>query len=601
MTAPVQPRVLRALVISLCCLGAAPLASPLAAAAAAGASTTAPAAVSRAARRLKPCQLPGVEGGALCGTLSVWEDRTAQRRRRIDLNVVVLEALGPAAEGAADAVTVLGGGPGEAATDDAGFLSLNAAMRRRRDILLVDQRGTGKSNPLNCDFYGPGSHDHGADPKLLAGDLFPADKVRECRDLLSRRADLKLYTTALGMDDLDEVRAWLGYPQLDVIGGSYGTRAAQVYLRRHPAAVRAVVLDGVLPVDEPIPLHHAYAGKRAIDLLLAECARDAACHAAFPNLAGELAEVMQRIDRGVSVQVPDSKTGGTFEVTPSRGLISEGFRFMMYGSNARRLPLAIHTAYQGDLAQLVQIASERRAELDHILAMGMNFSVTCAEDLPYIDDATAARLTAGTLLGDYRIAEQKRVCSDWPRGAIPADAHTPVRSPAPVLLISGERDPVTPPEFGEHVAAGLPNGLLVIVPHGSHGVQGECADGVVDRFLDAASVRGLDVACLKSPPPTAFVTKLPAEVQVPAAVLDGYAGTYDLQGTRVTVARSGGHLIVAPEGGDATVLYAGAQDHFFAKFDDFDVTFVAGQGGAPAEMIANAGGTRMRGKRVAPH
>ncbi len=596
MPAPASPRLL--LLASLTLLALVPLHAVSASAPPPAAVAGAAPAKVRAADRLKPCQIPGVAGGALCGTYSVWEDRDARRGRRIDLNVVVLPATGPAAARAADAVTMLGGGPGEAATDFAGDVSRNSALRSAHDILLMDQRGTGKSNPLNCDFYGPGSHAHGADPKLLAGDLFPPDKVRQCRDQLSRVADLKLYTTALGMDDLDEVRAWLGYPRLDVFGGSYGTRAAQVYLRRHPAAVRTVILDGVLPVDELIPLHHAYAGKRAIDLLLVECARDAACHAAFPRLASELQEVFARVDRGVTVRVLDSRTGGTFEVTPSRALIAEGLRFTMYGSTARLVPLAIHTAYQGDMAQLVRIASDRRATLNSELAMGMNFSVTCAEDLPFIDAATAARLTAGTLLGDYRIREQKRVCQDWPRGSIPADAHTPVRSTVPALLFSGERDPVTPPEFGERVAKGLPNGLLLIVPHGSHGARGPCADGIVARFVASATVKGLDTSCIQQVPATVFVTKMPAEVQVPAAVLDSYDGVYDLPGARLKVVRSGSHLVVTGDDGTATEFFAEAKDHFFAKFDDVDIAFVPGAAGAPTEMVANFGGEKLRGKRV---
>src|SRR5262249_14955483 len=158
---------------------------------------------------------------------------------------------------------------------------------------------------------------------------------------------LRLYTTAIAMDDVDEVRAWLGYSQVDLMGGSYGTRAAQVYLRRHPGVVRTVVLDGVAPVDETIPLHHAYAGTRATKLLLAECAADAACHAAFPNVAQELDAVMERIDHGVKVRIPDPRNGGTLEVTPSRGLVAEGLRFLSYGTGgARQLPLTVHRAYQ---------------------------------------------------------------------------------------------------------------------------------------------------------------------------------------------------------------------------------------------------------------
>jgi pimeloyl-ACP methyl ester carboxylesterase len=473
--------------------------------AAAGGPASPADAAAGSAGRLAPCHLPEIRETLRCGTYQVWEDREARQGRKIGLNVVVLPALGP--HPAPDAIVALAGGPGEAATEEGLGLADDKELRRSRDILLVDQRGTGRSNPLQCDFYGPDSHLKAADAKRLAGDLFPPAAVRECRDRLARVADLRLYTTALAMDDIDEVRAWLGYPQVDLIGGSYGTRAAQVYLRRHPGVVRSVVLDAVAPVDETLPLHHAYAGQRAIDLLFAECAADAACHAAFPNVAQELQEVMRRVDRGVRVRLPGGRTGGPIEVTPSRGLIAEGIRFLTYGSSANKLPLAVHRAWKGDMTQLVAIAIEQRAGIDHLLAMGLNFSVTCAEDLPFIDDAAAARATAGTLLGDYRIREQQRVCADWPRGSIPADTHELVRSDAPVLLFSGERDPVTPPEFGARVASRLPNSLHVVFPHSAHGTEGPCADGIVRRFVERASVKGLDVSCAAKTPPPHFATR----------------------------------------------------------------------------------------------
>jgi pimeloyl-ACP methyl ester carboxylesterase len=560
---------------------------------------SAPAHAARPARpweRLAPCHLEGIKEELRCGTYQVWEDREARRGRRIALNVVVLPALGP--RPADDAIVYFAGGPGSAATREGRFLAEDKALRRRRDVLLVDQRGTGKSNPLDCDFYGPHSHAKGGDPKLLAGDLFPPAAVRQCRDRLSRTADLRLYTTALGMDDVDEVRAWLGYPQVNLVGISYGTQAAQVYLRRHSGVVRSVMLEGVAPVDELIPLHHAYAGKRAIDLLFAECAADAACHAAFPRLAQELQAVMERIDRGVKVRLPDARTGGTVEVVPSRGLIAEGLRFLGYGNGARKLPLVVHQAFAGDMAQLVTVAIDRRSELDRILSMGMNFSVTCAEDLPFIDAATAARATAGTLLGDYRIREQKRVCADWPRGSIPADAHQLVHSTVPVLLLSGERDPVTPPEFGERVARELPNSLHVVVPHSGHGSDEPCVEGIVRRFVERASVRGLVVSCVAKTPPPRFVVKAPVEVRVEARLLDSYAGSYTFPGFVITYARRGNHLVASSPGSADLDLFPDAPDHFFARSEDLEMRVVRGAGGAVAELVVKEGGAEYHGKRT---
>ncbi|HEX4962980.1 MAG TPA: alpha/beta hydrolase [Thermoanaerobaculia bacterium] len=443
------------------------------------------------------CKVPGVAEEVRCATYAVWENREAKKGRKIGINVVILPAKG--SEKLPDPVFVFGGGPGQGITGEAEGLA--GIPERKRDVVLIDQRGTGRSNTLDCEFWG-----HPLDLRKAAGDVFPIDAVRACKEKLEKNADLRFYTTPLAIDDVDEIRAWLGYGKVNLSGGSYGTRAAEVYLQRHPQSVRTVTLIAVAPLDEYLPLHHAYAGQRAFDLLLGECAADAACHAAFPNVKEEIKKVMERVDQGVTVTVTNPVTHEKQEVRPTHGLLAEGIRYLMYGQGGGGLLQQIHQAYEGNLAPLVQMSIERRLEIDEVLAMGLLFSVTCAEDLPYIDDATAARATQGTMLGDYRIRQQKEVCKVWPRGEIPANLHTPARSDVPVLLIAGERDPVTPPEFAERVAKTLPNSLLVLVPRGSHGGAGECTEQMIRQFMDTASVKGIDTSCLQKLPPTNFVT-----------------------------------------------------------------------------------------------
>jgi pimeloyl-ACP methyl ester carboxylesterase len=447
-----------------------------------------------------PCKVPGLDEEVRCATYAVWEDREGKKGRKIGLNIVVLPAVGE--KRVADPLFFFGGGPGEGITEAAPGLRKDDPLRQARDVVLIDQRGAGRSNRLQCPFYG-----EPVDYPKAAGDLFPVDSIRKCRERLEKAADLRFYTTALAADDFNEVRAWLGYDKINLWGGSYGTRMAQVYLRRHPETVRSVVLVAVAPVDMLLPLRHAYAGKRAVDALLAECKADAACNAAFPNVRSELDTVLERAEKGVSVRVTDTRTGERVEVRPDRGLLAEGIRFLMYGRRGGSLPLQIHRAYQGDLTPLVQMAIEQRLGINEALAMGLNFSVTCAEDLPYITDEMTKRETAGTLLRDYRVAAQKAVCEVWPRGAVPADVHEPVRSDVPVLLISGEWDPVTPPEFAESVAKTLPNSLHVVVPRGSHGGAGKCTEDMIQAFYDRASVEGLDPSCVKEYPKPVFMLK----------------------------------------------------------------------------------------------
>ena len=444
-----------------------------------------------------PCRVEGMRETVRCATHAVWEDRAAGKGRRIGLNIVILPALGR--DRAPDPIFLLGGGPGEGIATEAADQAENVAtLRRRRDVVLVDQRGTGRSNPLACELYGPGN----ADPVKLAGPLFPDAEVRRCRERLEKVADLTLYTTPIAMDDLDDVRAWLGYDRIDLAGGSYGTRAAQVYMQRHGEHVRSAVLVGVAPLDEALPIHHAYAGQRAVDLLFAECAKDPACHAAYPDPGRELREVMARIDRGVEVQVD-----GKVAVRPSRGLVAEGVRYILYDNDGAELPRAVHHAFAGDLAPLVSTSIAQKKRLSLGLDDGMYLSVTCAEDIPFLDPGEVKRLTAGTLLGDYRVREQQAACALWPRAAIPAGLRTPLRSDIPALLVSGERDPVTPPEFGERVMKGLSHALHVVIPHGGHGSGGgACLDGLITRFVERGSAAGLDASCLKAIPPPRWKT-----------------------------------------------------------------------------------------------
>ena len=446
--------------------------------------------------KLSPCLLEG-GGEALCGTYEVFENRESRAGRKIGLRIVLLPATGPGR--AADPVFYLSGGPGEAATESAPDLA-QSALRARRDLVFVDIRGTGGSNPLACPIWGDGTRlDH----------IFSVDAATACRDELRRRADLTQYTTAAAMDDVDEVRRHLGYGPVNLLGGSYGTYAAQIFLARHPEAVRSLVLSGVVNSTEPSPLYHARNAQQALTLLARDCAAEPACQAAFPHFLAEVSTVLDRLAKDPArVSVKNPTTGKPVEVRLTRSAAADAIRFSLYNpQNANQLPRQVHLAIQGDFRALAGITVQLRATLQKELALGLFFSMTCAEDLTRIDPKMIPAVTHGTFYGDERVREQLAVCAIWPHAPRPAGAGKLPHSDVPALLLSGERDPVTPPAGAALVAKGFSHGLWVQIPHGAHNGDNDCENKVMAEFVERGSAQGLDVACLKAAQSVPFVTK----------------------------------------------------------------------------------------------
>lgn len=458
-----------------------------------------------AAAPLVPCKVAGQDGEieARCGVLEVWENRATRTGRKLHLKVVVLPATGPGRQ--PDPIFYLAGGPGEAVTAQAGFA--DSDLRRERDLVFVDQRGTGAPDLLDCDLGRPG------DLQSYLDAQFPLDEVRRCRAELEKKFDLTLYSTAWGADDLDEARAWLGYDKINLSGGSYGTRMAQVYLRRHPEHVRAVVLNGTVPMDEALPISHAANGQRALDLVLAGCDREAACRQAFPKVREELRQVLDQAGREpVRVTVRAPQTGRPTEIRLNRGTLADGLRWLLYApQTAAAIPLLVHEAARGNWAPLAEASVNARTGILGLLAGGLLFSVTCSEDLPFIDPATIPQRTTGSFLGEDRVRSQAAACAAWPHGTPEPNHREPIRSNVPVLVISGERDPVTPPEFGERTLRHLSNALHVVIPGGGHYGNGSCPVEIEKQFLRRGSVQGLDTSCLARTQPVPFLRELPKE------------------------------------------------------------------------------------------
>lgn len=458
---------------------------------------------------LVPCKLPGLEEEARCGTLAVPEDRQRPEGRAISLNIAVLPVRG--ASPAPDPVFAIAGGPGESAVANAPvFAQLLGGARDARDVVLVDLRGTGGSNQLDCAL--PGSDD---DPQAYLGDFLPLAAVRDCAERLRQAGtDPALYTTTEAVEDLEAVRAALGAGKIDLYGVSYGSRVALVYLRSHPDRVRSAVLQGVAPTNMAAPLHHAEDSQRSLDLLLGECEADEACRTAWPDLKRKLAAVQERLAKTpATVEIADPKTKKRVKLTIPLDLFNEELRWRLYTEALSPIPEYIHRAHEGNFNKLAAtILRQRRALASGAaLSLGTYLSVTCAEDVPLIDPEEAKRLAQGTFLGTYRVDQQVRACSAWPRGKMPPGFDGDVRSDVPVLLISGDRDPATPPRWGEQAARSLSRSRHVVFLRGAHAGRSPCVRALLADFLARGTVEGLDVACSAETPKVAFTMPPPPE------------------------------------------------------------------------------------------
>jgi pimeloyl-ACP methyl ester carboxylesterase len=449
------------------------------------------------------CRLPGVEHDALCGSVSRPLDPTRPDGPRIDVHYAVLPAL--ARNKHPDPVFFLAGGPGQSAIALAGPMSrLFSRVTNRRDLVLIDQRGTGLSAPLVCDTPDP------AQPlRLMADPTALRARLDRCRTALQAlpHGDLRQYTTTIAMADVDAVRQALGAARVNLVGGSYGTRAALEYLRQFPQAVRRAVIDGVAPPDMVLPATIAADGQATLDALFAACAADPACRGPYPDLQVRWQRVFASLPREITVLHP--VTGQPETLTLTAEMAASLLRAPLYApALAAALPLAITQAAESRFEALFGLAGAlgggRRAMQ---LAEGMHFSVVCAEDLPRLGNAPD---TPAPDLGDRFAALYRDVCAAWPRGEVPAAFYTMPPAPAPVLVLSGGLDPVTPPRHGERTAQALgAQARHVVVPNAGHGVMSiGCTRDVLFRFIDAVDPKdalAVDTACVESiPRPPAF-------------------------------------------------------------------------------------------------
>ncbi len=448
--------------------------------------------------KMADCTLGAEKYAARCGTFTVFEDRKSASGRTLELPVVVLPAKHPMHR----AVFWNPGGPGASATQAAPFIAAGETaeeltqLREHYDIVLVDNRGIGGARPQQCD-TAPAEH-----PEYYFLQLWPDALLKSCRERLAADANLSLYTSSSAADDLDDIRAALGYPKVVLDGDSYGTFFYLVYMRQHPEHVESAILDGVAPPGLLIiPLQDAAGAQLAVDQLFAACAKDPDCAEHFPNLTAHFAELVHRFDAGpISINFSNPVTHRPQVVQLSKEVFADRLRQTLYQSDAAAyVPYIVERAYLQDYAPLGQMIDVTTRGLVGLVMVGENLSVTCAEDIPFITEEEIRRTSAGSFEGDLRVRAQQRACRIWNVNPVAATFNQPVRSKVPVLMVSGSDDPTTPPKYGDLALQYLPNARRVMVQGAAHVTETPCTDRLKVDFVLSGSARGLDVSsCSKA-------------------------------------------------------------------------------------------------------
>lgn len=429
---------------------------------------------------------------ARCGTFEVFENRRTNEGRKIPLNIAVVPAL--ARRPKSDPLFLLAGGPGQAATELAPLINMAfKKVRTQRDIVLVDQRGTGQSNPLECD-------PRDEDDLTTFFELEPDQQEIE-RCVAGFDAELDLYTTDIAMDDLNDVRSALGYGQINLWGGSYGTRAALVYLRRHGDSVRTAVLDGVAPPAMRILVHAPEDAEQALNKLVGDCERAPSCVAQFPGLKTKLTGLLHRLEsQPVEASLRHPRTGKPFTVRITREIISMILFAALYDTPSSALvPLAISKAHDdGDFAIFTALV-ESRSELGKTISQGMQAAVLCNEDLSAQGLAGITADFKGELFRSRPFIEPlQKYCHYFAGAQLPKDYFAAVRSEVPVLILSGELDPITPPRWGKSAAQNLPNSTHIVVSGVGHGTTHySCVARMIAEFVERGGSANLTTDCLE--------------------------------------------------------------------------------------------------------
>ena len=449
-----------------------------------------------------PCSLAGSGGnGNLSAECATWIqplDRAEPSGPTIALEVARLRSS--ALDPAADALTIINGGPGGSSIDLLVDLGVIARMfTRERDVIVIDQRGTGRSSPLACEALSEATNNAQTTDTAALAEL--------CLELLPH--DPRFFTTTAGVEDIEALRQALGYERLSVYGVSYGTRVAMQYMRMYPDSVRAAVLDGVVPPTAVLGDQVALHSQDALDAVFARCAAEPYCAERFPDLHAEFDAVSERLKTAtVALEIAHPLSGEVTELDMGYEHFAAWIRFALYAPEATALiPLIVHQAYADE--NYVPVAANALRLMDQItgaINYGMHNAVVCTEDRPFFDDTSGnEERLAETYLGTDFFTALKDMCSVWPVGLMDADMKSPLTSDVPTLVLSGEFDPITPPAWGEAILPGLSQSTHLVAPGQGHGVVARgCVPRVILEFIETPDVSAVDESCVEHLGPYPF-------------------------------------------------------------------------------------------------
>lgn len=447
------------------------------------------------ALELSDCRIsagPGAPGiKARCGTFIRPLDPEDSGSTPLRLHVAVVPAL--SLEPEPEPLVPIAGGPGQSSVSYyAAYAPAFERVRRSREILLLDQRGTGLSATMNCD----------VDDDIVEGQYSKAQTLLATRECLTALPyDPRYFTTSVAVSDLEALRKALGYSQLNLYGISYGSRVAQHFARRYPESTRTVIIDGVVPPQIALGPEIATESQRAVSKILERCANDVHCGERFPTIRQDFLDIRGQLeDSAAMIRLPNPVTGRIDTVEFGSENLGVAIRLLLYNQRTiALLPLLLHEAANGNYVPLAAQFQMSTAALADALSIGMHNAVACTEDVPFIDDNSVDHeALAASYLGPLQLEALQTMCSIWPAGVLDDDFKEPLSTAIPFLLLSGDADPITPPRYAEMAAVNLSNAWLLTGVNQGHGqaIIG-CMPRIIDQFVTVMSFEGIDTDCLE--------------------------------------------------------------------------------------------------------